>query len=283
MIAKLLKLQESIYQYHKDIEPRFLFSKGGKYMDVLFYGDGYDEKPQLKAEKFGEYYNFGFCALLDFLSIQENANNIRSLKFDGPDTGANGIKEWNFTRLLNSSVTFPNLKEFEVAFTDLGNHNLSLIDNGQFSEAGISKLLSKIPNLETLILPSAPDSSFFNVKNKLAELKIQAGCDHQNFIENLANSNNFKHLNALDYSEKFDHFNDFTSEDYTSFESFKKLFKSSVVKKSESRFHFTLRNSNLTTDQLFELQSIKDIQFLYVQCKPGQYVNHLKENYKPKK
>ena len=57
----------------------------------------------------------------------------------------------------------------------------------------------------------------------------------------------------------------------TPFEDYKVFFKSPYL---QDRMHFTLRESQLTKEQLFELQKLKDIQFLYVPTYSDFYVSH---------
>lgn len=287
MIEQIIKLQEEIYNYETkdfdtgeereytiDYSSKIEFSKIGKLFSLSFYGDGYDDDPSIKATEFDYETNFAFCRFLDFISEHQNAENIISLHFGGKDEGANGTKSWFFDRILNSKVIFPNLKIFSVQLTDLGDHNQSIIDH-QFSmeESGvIAKLISKMPILESLIIPSAPDQSFFEIgKHPLSYLKVQAGYDHQNFIENLSESDNFYQLSVLDYTEVIDVF-DKQDEEYTYFESFKKLFQSKTFSSIQS---FILRGSILTKDQLFELQKSNNVQFFNIIIKGGRYVSHL--------
>jgi len=287
MIEQITKIQEEIYsyetkdfdtgeekEYYIDYASKIEFSKMGNLFSLSFYGNGYDDDPSTKATEFDYQTNFAFCRFLDFISEQQNADKIISLHFGGHDEGANGTKSWFFDRIVNSNVTFPNLKTFNVQLTDLGDHNQSIIDY-EFSmeESGvIAKLISKMPNLENLTVPSAPDKSFFEIgKHPLSFLKVQAGYDHQNFIESLSESENFYQLSALDYTEVIDVF-DKPEEEYTAFESFKKLFQSKAF--STVR-HFKLRGSILTKDQLFELQKSNDVQFLNIIAKGGRYVSHL--------
>jgi hypothetical protein len=207
------------------------------------------------------------------LCDQKIADRIVSLHFGGPDQGANGTKSWDFNRLLNSNSTFPNLKNFSVQLTDLGDHNQSIIDGGGMQENGmIAKLVSRMPSLEQLVIPSAPDNSFFDIgEHPLRFLKLQAGYGHQNFIDNLAESKNFKQLSKLDYTDLIDVY-DIPKEDYTSFESFVKLFNSKAF---SSVGHFKLRNANLDNEQLFELQRLNKVQFLNIKANGGRYVSHL--------
>lgn len=282
MINQLLKLQQNIYEYHNNensynpaYDPYLYFFPIGDYFSIYYHGAGYDDDPFIKAADFEEDYNFGFCALLDFLTEQENAEKVISLVFDGPDEGANGVNEWCFDRITSSTVTFPNLKEFKVKLTNAGDHNISSIN--YLDEAGtIAQLVAKMPTLEILAVPAAPNLSFFElVHNNLQSLTIQTDTDGTNsFLENMTQSNNFPKLYSLDYAEPSDPFNDLTVEDYTPLETYKKLFKSNTF--SNSHFHFTLRNSRLTLEQLFEIQKENlAVQFLYINSQAGKYVNHL--------
>ncbi|WP_298544146.1 hypothetical protein [uncultured Aquimarina sp.] len=278
MEKKLLDLQNKIYNYHNskeykyDLEysPRISFSKIGDLYEVIFYGQGYDDDHTVHSYDLEpEEFNFGFCAFQDFLI--DNPKQIISLIFNGPDAGANGTRDWNFNRIINSNVVFDNLKKFKVALTDVGDHNQSVI--GEYGEENgmIAKLVSKMPNLEELELPSAPDESFFELPElKIQHLIIQAGYDHQNFIENLSNSSNLLNLKTLDYTEPFDHFGDLENEEFTSFDKFQKLFESNVF--SIENFHIKLRENRINEEQLEKLQKIKKIQLLHIKTEPAKYV-----------
>mgnify|MGYP003437515587 FL=1 len=287
MIEQIIELQNKIYKYETtgvdtgeekeyfiDYAPKIEFAKIGDLYSLSFYGNGYDDDPNTKAKEFDYETNFAFCSFLEFISEQQNAEKILSLNFGGPDEGANGTKSWVFERIINSKVLFSNLKTFNVQFTDLGDHNQSIIDcDFSMEESGaIAKLISKMPQLESLSIPSAPDKSFFEIgQHPLSFLKVQAGYNHQNFIENLSESENFHQLSALDYSEVINIF-DKSAEDYTNFESFKKLFQSKAF---STVGHFKLRNSILTEKQLFDLQKLNKVQFLNIMTKGGRYVSHL--------
>jgi len=83
-------------------------------------------------------------------------------------------------------------------------------------------------------------------------------------------------LHALDYAEVLNHFDDLTEEDYTSVETFKKLFQSKIFSNEKFSFHFKLRNSILTKEQLFEIQKVNTkVQFLYINSQAGKYINHM--------
>ncbi|WP_179340013.1 hypothetical protein [Winogradskyella ludwigii] len=278
MTEKLIELQNRIYNYHNSAEynyvleysPRISFSKIGEFYEIIYYGEGYDDDFRIHSSNFEpEEFNFGFCAFQDFLI--ENPSKIVSLIFSGPDAGANGTRDWNFSRIINSEVNFEDLKIFKVALTEVGDHNQSVI--GEYGEENgmIAKLVEKMPNLVDLELPSAPNEDFFKIpKIKINNLTIQAGYGHQNFILNLSKSNNIKTLRSLDYTEPFDHFGDLDEEEFTSFDIFKKLFESNIF--SIDNFHLKLRENKLTKEQLEELQKTKNIQLLHIKTESGKYV-----------
>ncbi|MFD2938769.1 hypothetical protein [Flavobacterium notoginsengisoli] len=281
MLDELKKLQQEIYnysvenkgQFYTNYSPKLSFFPVGDLFEINFFGDGYDDDPDTKISEIDYQTNFAFCSLLDFLSDQNRADKVISIDFTGPDEGANGTKSWNFNRLLNSNVIFPKLKNFKIQLTDLGDHNQSIIDDGDLEENGmVAKLVSRMPNLEQLVIPSAPDYSFFEIgEHPLKILKLQAGYNHQNFITNLAKSNNFKQLTILDYTDLID-FYDLLDEEYTSFDNFIELFNSQAF---SSVKNFKLRNTNLKDEQLFELQKLNKVPFLIIKAGGGRYVSHL--------
>jgi hypothetical protein len=48
------------------------------------------------------------------LSLPEVASRVASLTFDGPDEGANGTRDWDFSWLLAQEVTFPELEQLII-------------------------------------------------------------------------------------------------------------------------------------------------------------------------
>ena len=285
MTDRLLQLQKEIYRFETTdfdtqekrnycvgYSPKLYFFPIGDFFDIYFYGNGFDDDPDIKSNEFEYESNFAFCTLLDFICEQENAEKLTSLTFDGPDEGANGTKNWDFSRIINSNVTFPNLKSFKVQLTNLGDHNGNIIGSSYEEEGMIAKLMKKMPCLETLVIPSAPDKSFFEIgTHPLKQLILQVGYDAQNFIENFAESDNFYQLTALDFTDLIDTY-DIPEQDFVSFESFEKLFKSKAFSTVK---HFKLRNSILSKKQLFELQKLSDVQFLHIKTKGGRYVSHM--------
>lgn len=98
-------------------------------------------------------------------------------------------------------------------------------------------------------------------------MRIQAGYDHQNFIANLATSENLTKLGCLDYTDVFNLVNG----DCTSFDDYKRLFESDFFSHYE-HFHFTLRDPRLTPEQLQQLAAIKKIQLLHIDPSMGDYI-----------
>lgn len=276
MINKLIDLQNKVYEYYNSLEygfnleysSRISFSKIGEGYEINFYGEGYDDDPRLPSSEFDieDEYNYVFCTLLDFLA--ENGESVVSLNFDGPDTGANGMRRWDFTRLAQSDVVFNNLKSFRVALTDVGHHNLSTISESEEDDANMIRLMAKMPNLEKLELPSALNKDFFNLPDlKIVKLRIQAGIDHLNFIKNLSQSKNLPHLKDLDFTDVLEEDDEFEK---TPFEAYKNLFQSNLFTYKSS--YFTLRENKLTEEELSELQKIRRIQFLHIKAIPSKYI-----------
>lgn len=284
MKEALSELQRNIYRqeveategiYSVEFSAKLYYAPVGDLYDFYFYGNGYDDYPHIPAAELEADSNLPFCSLLDFIARPEHACRIASLTFDGPDEGSNGTKNWDFTRLIHADVLFPNLKQWSVQQSDWGDHNFNIIGHGYEEDGMIARLLSRMPCLEALTVPSAPDRSFFNLPNHpLRYLKVQAGYDHQGFIRNLAASTSFPQLAVLDFTDCMDT-NNASTADFVPFEDFKALFTSPAF--STVR-HFTLRGSMLTRGQLLELQALRrDVQFLYVNATCGQYVSHMHE------
>lgn len=156
------------------------------------------------VDYFGEEEGY-LVELFQLLSRPELAEKIRWLSLRGPDTGANGTREWDFTPLLETQAQFPSLQSLQIARTPPENHNHFIVGSG-YEEAGqLGKLLDCMPALIELWTPSAPSAAFCErFGHPLQLLHMDCGYDHQNFIANLAQSQCFPHLRVLgfrDYSE----------------------------------------------------------------------------------
>ncbi|MCJ8339847.1 MAG: hypothetical protein MJK10_15370 [Pseudomonadales bacterium] len=280
-MEKLVELQKLIAEinikYWDDPNvSRLLFSEVAGLYHIEFYGNGYDDNPNTALSEVDEEDNYTFIAVLE--AIKEMSESISHLSFSGPDEGANGFRSWDFSRLINIGYTFKNLVSLKVELTDPGFHNLSCITPviNDYEEGGmVSRLLKSMPKIRELIIPSAPNSDFFDLTmSDLQYLRIEAGYSSQDFINNFGTSDGFTNLSVLDYSDVF-FFAD--AEDRkktaTNFSEFKRLFESKAF---TSVKHFTLRNSNLDVTELIQLQELRpDLQFLVISSLSGQYVSHL--------
>jgi hypothetical protein len=281
VIQKLLQLQDKIYNYYIEMDkeyeqkfdplycPKIYFCKTGEFYDITFYGEGWDDYPQISVDEMENWdSNYAFYLFLEFLA--KNASNIKSLKFEGWDEGANGIKVWDFTRLVNSNAVFENLEEFKVELTDPAAHNMIALGSDFDEEGQIAKLVAKMPNLKILQTPSAPNEDFFKLKDlKVTNLIVQASYSTNGFIKNLANSDNLKQVYSLDYTNVFALCDD--SGRGTTYDEYELLFKSNFFANSP-RFHFKLRDTRLSKEQLLGLKKIKNIQLLYVDTDNGYYI-----------
>jgi hypothetical protein len=268
MTNELLKLQENIYNneikidggYWTDFSPKISFFKAGNLYQLTYFGDGYDDND-----------NFAFAAFLD-LAVK-HSSKIKSLFFTGADEGANGTKNWDFTRLINSSAVFENLETFKVKLTNTGDHNTSIIASCYDEDGQIDAIVSKMPNIRTLQIPSAPNEDFFKLQDlKLNKLIVQAGYDTQNFISNLSKATNLKQLFALDWTDILHDIDNIG----TTYDEYKELFESDFFEMQTKygkkiNFHFKLRENKLTNEEIKELVSIKNIQFLHIKTFCGQY------------
>ncbi len=282
-MKKLIDLQKKIATINNNVwdDPdvsRLLFSEVSSLFHIEYYGEGYDDDPNTPLTDVDEEDNYPFLAVLELLS--EISDSISYLTFKGPDEGANGWRTWDFSRLINSHCTFSNLVSFEVELTDPGFHNLSCITAGQngYEEDGmIASLVKNMPLLENMVIPSAPNSEFFNsTHKKLRCMRIEAGCSSENFISNFASSSGFPNLSALDYSDvSFITEKEERIKEATPYKDFEQLFMSDAF---STVGHFTLRNSILSKEELMKLQALKpDLQFLTISSLSGKYVNHFKK------
>jgi len=225
----------------------------------------------LHVEFYGLPFDKSFTDFIKVLCLPEVAVSIRSLVFLGPDEGANGTRNWDFSQLLETNVAFPNLLTLSVEPTLPDDHNQTIIASVYDEEGQIGRLVSKAPSLQSLTVPSAPDASFFKVGSApLSYLRVEAGYDTQNFILNFSQSSCFAKLRILDFGD----YNQRIIEDYpygcTPFEHYQQLFRSRAF---SSVARFVLRNSILTEEQLGELHLTRDdCQLMVIQTPHGDYV-----------
>jgi len=294
-VESLQLLQRQIWRHVSEVEENdwvpgwspslSFFVLGNEGLDLRYFGDSYDDDPSAPADPDASG-NYPFHALLDWLIEPRHATLVQSLHFGGPDEGANGIRSWEFARLLQSETVFPQLRYLNIQWGDPADHNLSIVvgdgeGDGMYMREGgaLARLLNRMPMLDTLRAPSAPDASFFEGPvHSLRVLEIQSGTGHQGFIANLARSRRFSNLKMMDYDEVCPWFIETEgseaelAECLTSESDFQALFESPVMGHLR---HLTLRGTRLTPEQLVDLQArCPKLQFLYVPLQGNRYVSH---------
>jgi len=130
---------------------------------------------------------------------------VSSFEIKAKDVGSNGTRTFGLEELLkDDKIVFENMKEFEVEQTQHFHENISVVTFQDYNEdngAG-GKILNKMPNLEILSLPSAPNADFFNrAKHPLTHLSLQAGYEHEGFVAKLADSKNFPNLSSFEWTD----------------------------------------------------------------------------------
>ena len=257
-INQLFKIQKSVSARNSvsGTDEKLLFCPVDDGLHLEFYGLAFDE--------FFEEFVQTLCS-------PELAPIVKSLVFRGPDDGANGTRNWDFTRLLENDASFPHLNSLVVEPSSPEHHNQTIIASSYDEEGQIARLLVKMPVLKYLTVPSAPDETFFEIGFRpLTYLRVESGYDTQNFISNFSQSNCFSKLQTLDFSD----YNQREMEDYpascTPFEDYQKLFQSQAFAGVRK---FFLRNSPLSLEQLRELRKLKeDCQLLVLQTPRADYI-----------
>lgn len=288
---KLLALQRRIHDFtleacaDEDVDIRAL--------DLPLWGQAYQTLSVapllggLQVEYFGELWEETFAWTLACLADQEVADEIVALSFTGPDEGANGTREWEFTPLLDSAVRFPLLKSLAIRPSGQADHNTVLIQRAGtiMEESGdIARFAAKAPGLIQLTVPNAPDASFFTVPlPQLSTLVVESGFDTQDFIENLASSSNLTALRSLDFTESTELQSTWADARekgcVTPFTAYERLFRSAAGERLRA---LSLRNTCLTVEQLQALQALRPmLQFMVVQSPRGGYVSHFSKDVFP--
>lgn len=163
-----------------DFRSRLLVADGGNGLHVQYDGEVCEDAFEIALN-----------------AICEAAPDIVSLKFAGPDEGANGLRTHDFEALLTSKAIFPNLLELSIRPTDVSNHNFVDVAENQ-----LPALIARCPNLESLTIPHAPEADFFNIKLKnLRYLRIGMGWQLHDFINHLGKSSNLPNLMVFDFTD----------------------------------------------------------------------------------
>lgn len=226
-----------------------------------------DVGDRLYLDFWGSPFDEPYDELCKTLILPDVAFRLGSLSLRSPaDEGANGTRNWDLARLVEAQISFPNLRSFSIEQYMPGDHNRVIVA-ADYDEAGVlGRLLYKAPSLEALVVPSAPDATFFALRNHpLRFLSVDAGYDTQDFIPNLADSSCFHRLETLEFGE----FNETYLDDFpsgcTPFDDYRRLFTSkafSVVRR------FVWRNPVCSEAEIEELRSLRpksDLQIEIVQ------------------
>ena len=163
-----------------DFRSRLLVADGGNGLHVQYDGEVWEDAFEIALN--------AICAA---------STDIVSLKFIGPDEGANGSRTHDFAALLATKATFPNLVELAIRQTNVTDHNFVDIEDGQ-----ITPLIARCPNLESLTLPQAPEPDFFqHALHNLRFLNIGMQWRTHDFIKHLTASHNMPQLMVLSFSD----------------------------------------------------------------------------------
>jgi hypothetical protein len=219
----------------------------------------------LHIDFFGSPFNEPYLELCGALCNPAVVERLASIVLRGPDEGANGTCNWDLSSLVEGDTTYPALKLLSIQQNGPADHNRKIIA-ADFDEAGVlGALLQRAPVLDMLITPSAPDASFFAVRDHpLRYLNVDAGYDTQNFIGNLANSTCFPRLQYLEFGEYNETYLNTFPQGCTPFSDYERLFSSSASTNLRS---FTLRNPVCSSNELATLRSLRsarDLQFKVV-------------------
>jgi hypothetical protein len=213
----------------------------------------YDSR--LHVDFYGKPFDETFHRLSEILRSPEVAIVLASLTLRCPDEGMNGACNWDLGTLLHGDAQFPELRHFSIQQVSPSDHNRIIVAS-EFEEAGmLGQLLRKSPALDSLITPSAPDASFFEVRDHpLRYLNVDAGFDTQSFIANLAGSPCFPGLKSLEWGEYNETYMDTFPEGCTAFGDYEKLFRSKAFAGLNA---FTWRNPVCTPEEIANLRALR--------------------------
>ncbi len=256
-----------------DFRSRLLVADGGNGLHVQYDGEVWEDAFEIALK-----------------AICKAAPDIVSLKFMGPDEGANGCRTHDFSALLATKAVFPNLVELVIRQTNVTDHNTVEVEDEQ-----ITPLIKRCPALTSLTLPQAPTPDFFKLAlTSLTLLNIGMHWQTHRFIQNLAGSSNMPNLMVLCFSDSLSIFEEQDEaenreegqrpegdsqygDSATSFADYCALFQS---KRLPKRAIFHLRNALLSVDEFKKLESMRpDLQFSASLETPHVYVSHWAEKF----
>lgn len=224
----------------------------------------------IHIEFYGCPWEGAFALLLETLARSDVAASIGSLAFRGPDEGANGTRNWDFTPLISTAIVFPRLTSLFIEPTAPDHHNQTIVAETYEEDGQVARFLERAPMLRELTSPSAPDSRFFGVGVRpLVTLRIEAGYDTHDFLSNLSRSRCFPELRILDWGEYNQRYVGDYRERCTPFEQYRELFRSAALRPVRV---FVLRNAVFDAAKFRELKALRpDLTFRRIDCS-GEYV-----------
>jgi len=231
--------------------PRLSIVRTGDLLHVDFYGSPFEE---------------AFETVCTALCDDEVAPVLASVSLRCPDQGMNGTCSFGLEALVNRRSSFPALQSLSLQQNTPETHNRIVI--GEYEEGGVlGTLLKAAPALESLVAPSAPDRSFFELPNQaLRYLNVDSGYDTQNFIAHLAESSSFPKLEHLEFGEYNETYMDDFASHCTPKDDYRRLFTSPAF--GSVRF-FRWRNPVFSREEIAELRALcpqKGLQFQVVRC-----------------
>jgi hypothetical protein len=170
-----------------DFRSRILFS------DLTIAG----APPALAIEYYGEVWDDHFAIALEAIANKHVAPHIASLRFTGPDEGANGSRTHDFSALLKTKAQFPNLQALYIRPTDVGDHNFVGVEDDQ-----TVALLARCPSLRDLTLPQSPEPDFFSLSLPcLRYFRIGMAWQTHGFIKRMAAHHTLRALRYFDFAD----------------------------------------------------------------------------------
>lgn len=184
-VAALARLQEQVQDREPDEDLAFSEQDG-----------------QFRVEYYGRVWDSSLEPVFETLCQPEVADSIETLSFDGPDVGANGTREWDFTPIFRQDITFPRLRSLHIARIAPGHYNRTIVGHILEECGQAARWLDRAPNLEDFTTPSAPDPVFFlRPPHPLRRLRVDAGYETHDFIRHLTGSKCFQRLEELDWGD----------------------------------------------------------------------------------
>lgn len=198
-------------------------------------------------------YCWGEDAIAEELAAPPIADYLVSLTVDGPDVGANGVREWNLEAFASATTRLPSLRHLRLASTGVDHHNRTIVSARlTLDEGGVLRAIAdNAPNLESLFSPSAPRPDFWSARlENLTHLWIDAGFEPHGFIEEMARGPLPPKLRGFSWGEYNERYLDDWERKTTPFHTMRSLVGNPSFRQIQV---FTLKNPTYSDLQLQEL------------------------------